>query len=158
MPQYPLLPLNALELLENEFKLFLASFEIDKAEWQKLKRDEKAKADAILEAFSDWVWANVLQKTEYLEKREEAILYFFKIGKKSIQLLTVQTTNDYTGEALNTLSDDDLIFEMQFKRLKVHYTSKDFDGDASHEVYKLLINGCVMGNSSAFKNLALNLQ
>lgn len=157
MPQFPILPIKALELLENEFKLFLASFEIDKAEWIKMKADDEQKADGIVEAFSDWVWVNVLQKTEYLEKREEKALYFFKVGHKSIQLLVIHAADEYTGSALNALSDDDIIFEMEFKRLVAQYSSKDFEGNAVEEVYKLIMAGCSIGEPGAFKNIALKL-
>jgi hypothetical protein len=155
MAQYPLLPIKALELLEKEFKLFLASFEIDKDEWIAMKRDDEQKADGIVASFSDWVWANVLQKAEYLTKKEEKALYFFKLGHKSIQLLVVHASDTYEGLALNQLSDEDIAFELDFKRLVVQYSSKDFEGDAVNEVYKLIMAGCEMTDGSSFKTVAL---
>jgi hypothetical protein len=155
MAQYPLLPIKALELLEKEFKLFLASFEIDKDEWIAMKRDDEQKADGIVAAFSDWVWTNVLQKAEYLTKREDKALYFFKLGHKSIQLLVVHANDTYEGLPLNKLSDEDIVFELDFKRLVVQYSSKDFEGDAVNEVYKLIMAGCEMTDGATFKLVAL---
>tara|TARA_R110001592_G_scaffold237306_9_gene496319 strand:- start:16038 stop:16514 length:477 start_codon:yes stop_codon:yes gene_type:complete len=157
MAQYPLLPIKALELLEKEFKLFLASFEIDKDEWIAMKRDDEQKADGIVAAFSDWVWTNVLQKAEYLTKREDKALYFFKLGHKSIQLMVVHANDTYEGLPLNQLSDEDIVFELDFKRLVVQYSSKDFEGAAVNEVYKLIMAGCEMTDGAAFKSIALKL-
>lgn len=157
MAQYPLLPIKALEMLEKEFKLFLASFEIDKEEWIAMKRDDEQKADGIVAAFSDWVWTNVLQKAEYLTKKEEKALYYFKLGHKSIQLMVVHAHDTYSGKTLNQLSIEDIVFELDFKRLVVQYSSKDFEGDAVTEVYKLIMAGCEMSDGQAFKAIALKM-
>lgn len=157
MSHYPILPIKALELLEKEFKLFLASFEIDKDEWIAMKRDDEQKADGIVASFSDWVWVNVLQKAEYLSKREEKALYFFKIGTSSVQLLVIHANDTYEGSTLDKLSDDDIVFEVDFKRLTVQYSSKDFEGDAVNEVYKLIMAGCQMTDGNSFKSVALKL-
>ena len=65
--KYSRLSKEQFEELHVEFTNFLASQQIDKEEWDRLKQENSKIVDQELDVFSDLVWEGVLQAAQYIE-------------------------------------------------------------------------------------------
>ncbi len=74
--KYTRLTKEQLEELHPEFIRFLASQNIDKAEWDTLKAQKPEVAEQELDVFSDLVWDEVLTKAEWLEHYSKNHYFF----------------------------------------------------------------------------------
>lgn len=148
--KYTRLTKEQLEELHPEFINFLASQQIDKAEWDTLKTDKPEVAEAELDVFSDLVWDGVLDKAEYLEHYSQNHIFLFKLGKEVMESIIIHAHGPHidllTESGLQWLNEN--IFEdaVQVKRGK-----KDFGTDRNAEIFSLMEQGAVLSDGTLYK-------
>ncbi len=92
--KYRQLTKEQFESLHEQFARFLASQQIDVAEWKQLKEEKPTVAEEEMNIFSDLVWEDVLNRTEYIEHFSPKVLNLFKCSEKEIQRLVVEVNRD----------------------------------------------------------------
>ncbi len=88
--KYRQLTKEQFEGLHEEFARFLASQNIDKKEWDELKKEKPHVAEDEMNVFSDVVWDDVLTKTAYLEHFSPNLVNLFKCEEKEIHRIVIK--------------------------------------------------------------------
>ncbi|RLJ99504.1 DUF6495 family protein [Tenacibaculum discolor] len=92
--KYRQLTKEQFEGLHEEFARFLASQNIDKKEWDELKKEKPHVAKDEMNVFSDVVWDDVLTKTTYLEHFSPNLVNLFKCEEKEIHRIVIKIEKD----------------------------------------------------------------
>jgi hypothetical protein len=143
--KYARLTKEQLEELHEEFVRFLASQQIDKAEWDKLKEEKPEVAEQEIDVFSDMIWDSVLEKAEWLEHYSKNHIFLFKLDKDGMESIVIHSHNspaDFMTESgliwlnENIFSDD------------VHLTrgKKAFGEDRKAEIFSLIEQGAILSD------------
>ena len=150
--KYARLTKEQLEELHEEFVRFLASQQIDKAEWDTLKQEKPEVAEQEIDVFSDMIWDSVMEKAEWLEHYSKNHIFLFKLDKTGMESIVIHTHNsqaDFMTEGglawlnENIFSDD------------VHLTrgKKDFGEDRSTDIFNLIEQGAILSDGVLYKQL-----
>jgi hypothetical protein len=138
--KYERLTREQLEALHEEFAKFLASQQITRDEWEKIKREKPAVAEEELDLFSDLVWEGVLNKVEFLEHFSPQHIFLFHFEKETIDLIGIkvnnpavdlQTTEGYQWLRQNLLNDD----------VDIYASEKPITEDRNKDIFALIKQG-----------------
>ena len=92
--KYRQLTKEQFEGLHEEFARFLASQNIDKKEWDELKKEKPNVAEEEMNVFSDVVWDDVLTKTTYLEHFSKQTVNLFKCYEEEMNRIVIQVRKE----------------------------------------------------------------
>ena len=156
MPKYRSLSLEELHALEKEFVEYLILNGIIADDWEKLKKDDRDKADQIIDLFSDVVFESIFRKVEFLEFR------------KAKELRTYQCLADkliLVGMKADPLSDTDFTDPAYIQKasqappdsLKVYTIEKPYSKERELELFEMTEAGCMISDGRTFKILCLAL-
>lgn len=148
--KYSRLDTAQLHELEKEFIDFLVVNGITADDWELLKKEENAKADAVLDQFSDVIWEGVLRKAQYLEKYTPSAIFCFKADESEIHLLKINdhraiadlTNPDYRSKAI----DGSMHITLQ-------QLSKNYNSNREQELFGLIQSGCEITDGKLFESL-----
>ncbi|MCH8534367.1 MAG: DUF6495 family protein [Flavobacteriaceae bacterium] len=138
--KYERLTREQLEELHEEFARFLASQQITKEEWDKIKTEQPKVAEEELDLFSDLVWEGVLNKVEYLEHFSPQQIFMFHFQKEVIDLIGIkldnqavdlQTTEGYNWLRDNLMNDD----------VDLYTSQKPITEDRNKDIFALIKQG-----------------
>ncbi len=141
-----------LKELEKEFIHFLASAQITGSDWENMKAQESAKAEELLDVFSDLVYEKVMNRIDYLEYRDQKSLNIFHFTDEKIILrglrVKEQSKMDLTVgnifEQWNQESTDSVNLVRSEKKYLL---------DKGTEVFELLQTGCFITDGKLFELL-----
>lgn len=88
--KYRQLTKEQFEGLHEDFARFLASQNIDKKEWDELKKEKPHVAEEEMNVFSDVVWDDVLTKTAYLEHFSPKVVNLFKCEEEEMHRIVIK--------------------------------------------------------------------
>ena len=147
------LTLDELKELHEEFIQFLSSNTITGKDWKKIKKEDYPKAENLIDIFSDIVLEKSLSNIKFLEKREPNNLLLFKFNEKQIDLIGLSVDSnskvDFTKtEDISALAEGDLKV-----RLNTFKTSKPYTENREDEMFKLLIDGCLVTDETLYNVL-----
>lgn len=152
MPKYRLLSIEELNELEKEFIEFLVINGVTADEWEKLKTEEKEKAEKILEQFSDVVWEGVLRKTQFLEHRSPQQIRAFQCLTNKFVLMGLKIDNEQidltTVEGLTHVKNNP-------PGASVYTSEKHYTEQREKEIFKLIQRGAFIADGGLFKSIAL---
>lgn len=138
--KYERLTREQLEELHEEFARFLASQQITKEEWDKIKTDQPKVAEEELDLFSDLVWEGVLNKVEYIEHFSPQHIFLFHFQEEVIDLIGIkldnqavdlQTTEGYNWLRNNLMNED----------VNLYTSQKPITEDRNKDIFALLKQG-----------------
>ena len=148
--KYTRLTKEQLEELHTEFTRFLASQQIDKAEWDTVKEDKPEIAEQVLDVFSDMVWEAVLDKAEWLEHYSKNHIFLFKLNKEEMESIVIHAHNSeadfLTQGGLQWLNENLFSDEVKVTRGK-----KPFGEDRNAEVFELIQQGTILTDGTVYK-------
>ncbi len=151
--KYKQLTKEQFEELHKEFAQFLATQQIDANEWNIIKKDKPTMAEDELNLFSDVVWEDVLNKTNYLEHFSKQNINLFKCSAKEILRIVVQVNKpkfnflndkDYQWFMDNT-NDDSIQF---FKGAKMYAKERNL------ELFDLIQKGSVICDGKLHESIS----
>ena len=149
--KYKRLTAEELAVLEQDFIHFLSSAQITGQDWEKMKKEESAKAEELIEVFSDVVYDKVLGKIQFLEFRDERTINIFHFGPDKIRL---------AGFRVKDNSKLDLTKENVLEQWKEHHgsvnvikTEKEYSSGREIEIFEMLQSGCMITDDQLFKLL-----
>ena len=148
--KYTRLTKEQLEELHQEFARFLASQQIDKAEWDTLKQEKPEVAEQELDVFSDLVWDSVLDKAKWLEFYSKNHIFLFKMDEEKMESIIIHAHAPHadflTKEGLLWLNEN--LFS---EEVKVTRGAKPFGEDRKAEIFKLIEDGAILSEGEIYK-------
>lgn len=147
--KYRQLTKEQFESLHVEFSKFLATQSIDVTEWKQIKEEKPEVAEEEMNIFSDIVWEDVLNKTNFLEHFSKNTLNLFKCEHDIMYRIVLEVPNAI-----------DLLTEEGYKWLLTNYKSDDvslFNGkkkygqDRNLEVFSLIEKGSSISNGELYQ-------
>lgn len=150
--KYTRLTKEQLEELHPEFIRFLASQQIDKNEWDKLKEEKPEVAEQEIDVFSDMIWDAVLEKAQWLEHYSKNHIFVFKLHKENMESIVIHAHAPHadflTQEGLQWLNEN--IFADD---VKVTRGTKPFGEDRNSEIFALIQQGAILSEGELYKQL-----
>lgn len=154
--KYKRLSIEELQVLEKDFIQFLASAQITGPDWEKMKKEEPAKADELIDVFSDVVYDKVLNKIKYLEHREAKSLNVFCFGETSVRLVGLRVKEK---SALDLTAEDVLIQwnDAAANSVTAVSSEKKYGVDKQTEIFEMLQTGCLITDERLFNAISAML-
>jgi hypothetical protein len=138
--KYERLTREQLEELHEEFAKFLATQQITKDEWTKIKQEKPKVAEEELDLFSDLVWEGVLNKVEFIEHFSPQQIFLFYFDDHHIHLIGIkvdnaavdlQTSEGYEWLQKNLMNDD----------VNLYTSEKPINEDRNKDIFALIKQG-----------------
>lgn len=152
MPKYRNLTQEELSALEKEFVDFLVINGITADEWESLKKKQTAKAEKIIEQFSDVVWEGVLRKTEFLEHQSSQEIRTFQCLPGKIILMGLEI-NDQSVD-LRTAEGIEKV-KKNIPSTAVYTSEKVYSNKREEELFALIQSGAQISDGKLYKSIAL---
>jgi hypothetical protein len=150
--KYTRLTKEQFEELHPEFIRFLASQQIDKNEWDRIKAEKPEVAEQELDVFSDLVWDGVLEKAEWLEHYSKNHIFLFRMNKENMESIIIHAhgapADFLTEEGLMWLNENIFSNEVNVTR-----GQKPFGEDRNAEVFSLIQQGATLSDGALYKQL-----
>lgn len=147
--KYRQLTKEQFEGLHEEFARFLASQNIDKKEWDELKKEKPHVAEDEMNVFSDVVWDDVLTRTEYLEHFSPNLVNLFKCEEKEIHRIVIKI-----NKKINVLEQEG--FEWLLKNpndeaIEFLRGSKAYQEERNVEIFDLIEKGSTISKGELYE-------
>lgn len=157
--KYRRLRTDELEEMEKEFVTFLASNSVTSDDWEKLKGEQPAKADQLIELFSDIVFDKVLEKVEYLEYKAPKDMKTFYFGSEKATMLGVRVEGDSRIDFTRDDSPEQMSGQMMMSgaKLKMYRAEKEYQKDRKLEMFDLMENGALISRDGAMYKTLMEL-
>jgi hypothetical protein len=148
--KYQLLTKEQFEELHLEFANFLASQQIDKEQWEKIKASNPEAAEEEMMIFSDLIWDNVLDKIKYIDHFSEKSLNLFKCSKENIERVVAKVEKqDFSflnKDDFNWFMDHTSDGSVSFLKGKKEYTEV-----RNTEIFDLIQKGGIISKGELFE-------
>lgn len=150
-------PLTSTELaeLENEFVEYLVVNGITADDWVRMKEKDTAKAERIIELFSDVVFEGVMRKVQYLDIITPKSIKTFQCLADKVVLVGLDadpaSSADFTQQSLAEIQ------KSEARHLSVYTTEKAYSADRGAELFRMIQLGASMSDGYYFKVLCLLL-
>ncbi|MBW3546479.1 MAG: hypothetical protein KY428_12930 [Bacteroidetes bacterium] len=155
-PKYRLLSTEELHELEKEFIDFLVVNGITAEDWERLKKEEKEKAESIIVLFSDVVFEGIMREVRFLEIRTKDDVKTFQCLDEKLVLVGMTaegneevdfTDSEFIQNAVTTPP----------KCIKVYTSDKRYKTDREVELFEMIQSGCSISDGNLFKALCTAL-
>ena len=148
--KYTRLTKEQFEELHTEFTNFLASQQIDKEEWERIKAEKPNVMEEELDVFSDLIWEGALKKAKYMEHYSATHIFLFRFDEEKIDTIVVKGLNSgvdfMTVEGLRWLSDSVFTDEVEIK-----YGGRPFVSDRNSEVFEIIRQGAILSDGELYE-------
>ena len=150
--QYRRLTTQEQEKLAEEFATFLASNSIDKTKWDDLKKEESAKAEELLDVFSDMIFDQALTSCKYLERVSETAIHTYLYQSEQGHLISVRVINGVEVNFLEGNLSEVFMQLLNNKNLEVHQGIKKYQDKRELEMFEILKTGGVMSSGELYQS------
>lgn len=156
MPTYRLLNLEELSALEKEFVEFLVLNGITAEDWVKMKEQDTAATEQMIELFSDVVFEGIMRKVSYLEYRAENFVHAFQCLSDKLVLVAMESEDETSVNFLDPNFIEAATINPP-EKLVVRTTSKSYSKTRERELFDMIQAGCTISDGGLFKALCLKL-
>lgn len=150
--KYRQLSKEQFEALHEEFARFLASQQVDKKEWDEIKKNKPEVAQEELNLFSDVVWDDALTKTKYLEHFSKRNINLFKCNEQEILRLVV-TVNKENFDFFNERDYSWFIDNTNDDSIEFMKGVKKYSKERNMELFELVEKGSVISDGKLYEGL-----
>lgn len=150
--KYAQLSKEQLVELHEEFSLFLASQQIDKNEWEIIKKEKPEVAQEEINIFSDLVWEKVLSNVQYLEHFSETALNLFKCNSEDVERIVVEIKRD----SFNFLKKEDFDWFLDNSKdasIQYYKGQKPYMQERNIELFELIKKGAMITKGELFEGV-----
>jgi len=154
--KYALLTKEQLSSLHKDFAKFLASQQIDIAEWEAIKLQKPKIVQEELELFSDLVWDDVLNKTRYIDHISPKQIDLFNCVATGIHRIVVKVSKD----DFNFFNEKDYKWFLKNSNhisLTFLQAQKKYQKERNLELFDLIEKGGVISKGELYKNMLLKI-
>lgn len=150
MAKYRLLTKIELKELEKEFIQYLIMNSITADDWQKLKKEDAARAEEITDLFSDVVFEKILRTAQFLKLltpkymncmqclNEKIVLYSLKVQSDNVNLIELDNWSD-----------------IKANEVEIIYGEKKYTESREIDMFNLILEGAEITDGKWFKQLSL---
>lgn len=142
------LTLEELSALEAEFKHFLIVNHLYKEEWENLNKKNPAKAQEVVDLFSDTVLEKVYNKIHFLELRLPYSYSIYHIEEESANTIQIQSPNQQYSLATNEEIEDAL--NHHYRELEIYFGNKKHEKKKADFVFELIEKGCHLSSETVW--------
>ena len=156
MPKYRLLTQEELIQLEKVFVNFLSANSIIAQDWEKIKSEDTARMDSLIEEFSDVVFEKTLSNVKLLEKRLANKILMYSFDENQISLTGIEVIGDSDIDFRKEFNVSDLykLFENQELKISFIEGNKPYFEDVKKETFDLIESGAMISqNNTLLENL-----
>lgn len=150
--KYTRLTKEQFEELHSEFARFLASQNIDKAEWEQLKTEKPEVAEQELDVFSDLIWEGALNQTEYLEHFSKNHIFLFRFHEKEAQSIVI-TAKDNSVDFLSKKGLVWLSENLTSDKIEIRKGKKALQ-NRNEEIFNLIRQGALISKGELYESLS----
>lgn len=156
MVKYRRLTFDELKELEKEFVEYLVLNGIVAEDWERMKKEEKEKAEKIIDLFSDVIFESILRKVEYLEFREAKEIKTFQCLNDRLVLvgLSAHSQNDADFTSSSYIQK---AIQSPPETLKIYTKEKTYSKSREMELFEMTEAGATISDGHLFKTLCLAL-
>nr|WP_317632620.1 DUF6495 family protein [uncultured Flavobacterium sp.] len=150
--KYTRLTKEQFEELNQEFSNFLASQQIDKNEWDDIKKNRPEVADQELDVFSDLIWEGVLTNAKYLEHYAKNYIFLFEcteVYMSTIILRSLEPNVDFLSKSGLEWLGDHLFTES----VEIQRGNKVFDQDRNQDIFKIIQQGAILSDGVLYQEI-----
>ncbi|MBK7408137.1 MAG: hypothetical protein IPL49_04660 [Saprospirales bacterium] len=153
--KYRRLTIEELEELRDDLVRFLAANHVTAMDWDKLKKTDPAKVDALLDLFSEMVFEDVLKKVEYMEYKTPKDVKTFHCQPDKVLMLGLMIEGESPLDFTQNQSAQDMMSLMQGSgaSLKLYSAEKAYQGSREEELFRMLENGCLISREGEMYKL-----
>jgi len=137
----------------NEFTVFLASHEIDRADWDKLKSDETDRAEKLLDIFSDMIFEKVLADAQYLERISETEMHLYFFQEKMAQHIGVKIIGESELNFLDGNLSEVFLSLLNSKHLEFWKGTKTYEKLKEQEMFEVMQKGALLSKGDLYKSM-----
>lgn len=132
-----------LQDLEQEFVQFLVANTITGEDWVKLKEEEPAKAEGLVELFSDIVFEKVVKNVQYLEFRTPDDIKTFHCLDDKIIMNGLRMEGEAEIDLTTDLPPAEMFQKLQQSdvKLQIYTAEKGYVPDREAELFRMLEGG-----------------
>jgi len=144
--KYRRLDLAELQTLEKDFVRFLASNHITAEDWVKIKKEDTAKMEGLLNVFSDIVWDKTLPQVQYLEfiRPHDCKLFFCDQAEIRLIGFSMEKNSGVDLLQLNLVTDLPELLDKHAAQIKMYNSTKTYQKVREQEIFDLLESGCLI--------------
>ncbi|MFL5762604.1 MAG: DUF6495 family protein [Bacteroidia bacterium] len=146
--KYKRLKAEDLQALEKEFIHFLSAAQITGSDWDKMKKENVAGVEELLDVFSDMVYEKITGKIDYLEQRTELDLRIFYFGPEKAELIGLKAA---PGAGIDLRRKVEA--ELWDGAVKIYHSEKPYVKDRQVEIFEMLGQGCEITDEKLFRLL-----
>ena len=151
--KYRQLTKEQFEELHEEFAQFLATQQIDAEEWKDIKTNRPHVAEEEMNLFSDNVWENVLNGTEYVEHFSKGSVNLFFCEKEEIHRIMIKSKDESVDLTSQKGIDFLLGKPVNHDFFDYYKASKKYNGERNLEIFDLILKGSSISKDGAlYKN------
>lgn len=151
--KYRILTTEELAELETEFIRFLVSNTVTGDDWEKIKIENPAKAEGLIEIFSDIVFDKTISKVEYLELKTPKDLKIFQCNKENIELMGLKVEGESVLDFTQEISPEEMmkILQSSDAKLQLYSANKKYkNDDRSQELFQMMKWGGLISDGKLF--------
>ena len=141
-----------LKELEKDFVKFLAANHITADDWVKLKKNDLAKVEELIQIYSDIVFDKTLVKLEYLEFKTKHDIKTFHCQAEKMVLMGIAVAPDSGVDFTQDLSSQKIMQKLKAagQELQIYTAEKRYNGNREKELFQKLSNQCDHRHQRAF--------
>ena len=145
--KYRMLTSEEMEIFDEDFKHFCVANGVSNEAWIEMNQSKQEVAKQLVELFSDTVLQKVYEKVRFIEHRSRQACLVFHLQKGSIELISINATNDAVD--LSTPESIHQSLKNYAGQLSMFQSTKSYTKEREIEIHEMLEQGCV-NSSEAF--------
>lgn len=149
--KYRMLTTEEMEIFNEDFKHFAVANGVSNEEWLEMNNSDPERAIQLVQIFSDVVLQKVYEKLEYIENRSVQSCLVFKLGKKEIELISINSNSNKID--LSTPESIHHALVNCSNQLTFFKACKQYSKEREMEIHEMITQGCVNSSKSFWDSL-----
>jgi hypothetical protein len=149
--KYRRLHADELEELRTEFVQFLVANTVTATDWEQLKVESPARAEGLLDLFSEVVFDKIIDQIEYLTYKTPQDIKTFHCTAELIKLRGIRVEGKGTVDLTQNLEPTKLMAALRASgaKVQVYAAEKAYQPDRQRELFRMLEGGAQIDRAGA---------
>lgn len=152
--KYPALAINELERYQEKFVQFLALQGIEAAQWEKIKKEDKAKLAEVILDFSQGIWESRLSAIQYINVVQKQSFVCMRFDSSFAVAIGLRGEADFT--ILSEVVEEEAAAWLQAHadKLAIFKSKKELKDNRNALLFSYLQQGALIADDRWFNLLA----
>jgi len=137
------LTLEELNELEQDFVQFLVANTVTGPDWERIKTEEPAKAESLIELFSDIVFEKIIKGIQYLEFKTADDIKTFQCLEDKVVMNGIRIDGETKVDMRDDLPPQELMQQVHEAgaKMQIYSAEKGYRPDREQELFRMLEGG-----------------